>query len=78
MSYCREYIFNKLTPEKCQKLQQALLSIPEIKDAHVDFETCIASIVAKKPFPEELLRMAANITDTIYKGKTGSGDCSKC
>lgn len=71
MEYYREYIFDKLTHEKCVKLKEALKSIPQVRDAKVDFATCIAAVVYKKPFPEELLRMVANIANTSYRCPAG-------
>ena len=63
----REYIFDKLTLTKCSNLEKALMSIPEVQHAFVDFETCIATVVYEKAFPEELLRMAAHVTNTAYR-----------
>lgn len=67
----RDYIFDKLTRDKCPLLERSLMSIPEIEYATVDFATCIATVVYNKKFPEELLRMAAKVTNTAYRCPVG-------
>lgn len=71
MTYIRQYVFTKLTEEKCRSLEQAISSIPEVQSVNVDFATSIATVIYDKPFPEQLLRMAANITDTSYRQPIG-------